>query len=227
MRWSSAERRERRRPSAAGRSSPAPQTPRGPAPAVGKVARRTGRRCPGAADHHVGPGRVDAAPRIEARPGRRHLDRVAVRAQSFDKARGAQRRDAGGGAREGEDSGAKTRNFMVPRPVSRRSPRRLISSAASSIADASPPLANDLMPFGSLPTSGGGLRCYQLMKGLEAHGVEVLASMPGFSYLALQASRRYPEPQRDCCGGGHPGRHLCAASGRTQSSSPRTGTTST
>ena len=57
--------------------------------------------------------------------------------------------------------------------------------------------ANDLMPFGSLPTSGGGLRCYQLMKGLEAHGVEVFASMPGFSYLALQNLAAIPEPQRE------------------------------
>jgi glycosyltransferase involved in cell wall biosynthesis len=58
-------------------------------------------------------------------------------------------------------------------------------------------VANDLMPFGSLPTSGGGLRCYQLMKGLEAHGVEVHASMPGFTYLAEKYSAAIPEPQRE------------------------------
>jgi glycosyltransferase involved in cell wall biosynthesis len=57
--------------------------------------------------------------------------------------------------------------------------------------------ANDLMPFGSLPTSGGGLRCYQLMKGLQAHGVEVLASMPGFTYLAEQYADAIPEPQKE------------------------------
>ena len=57
--------------------------------------------------------------------------------------------------------------------------------------------ANDLMPFASLPTSGGGLRCYQLMKGLEAHGVEVVASMPGFTFLAEQHFEKIPEPQRD------------------------------
>jgi len=57
--------------------------------------------------------------------------------------------------------------------------------------------ANDLMPFGSLPTSGGGLRCYQLMKGLEAHGVEVLASMPGFTFLAEKYSGQIPAAQRE------------------------------
>lgn len=57
--------------------------------------------------------------------------------------------------------------------------------------------ANDLMPFASLPTSGGGLRCFQLMKGLEAHGIEVVASMPGFSYLAEKYHASIPGPQRD------------------------------
>lgn len=53
------------------------------------------------------------------------------------------------------------------------------------------------MPFGSLPTSGGGLRCYQLMRGLEAHGVEVIASMPGFTYLAEKHYDKIPEQQRE------------------------------
>lgn len=57
--------------------------------------------------------------------------------------------------------------------------------------------ANDLMPFGSLPTSGGGLRCFQLMKGLEAHGVEVIASMPGFTFLAEQHFDDIPPEQRE------------------------------
>lgn len=56
--------------------------------------------------------------------------------------------------------------------------------------------SNDLMPFGNLPTSGGGLRCYQLMKGLEAHGIEVIASMPGFTYLAEKHMSEIPEEQR-------------------------------
>ena len=55
--------------------------------------------------------------------------------------------------------------------------------------------ANDLMPFGSLPTSGGGLRCYQLMRGLEAHGVEVVASMPAFTFLAEKHFEAIPEAQ--------------------------------
>jgi glycosyltransferase involved in cell wall biosynthesis len=57
--------------------------------------------------------------------------------------------------------------------------------------------SNDLMPFGNLPTSGGGLRCYQLMRGLEAHGVEVIASMPGFTYLAEKHFAEIPQAQRE------------------------------
>jgi glycosyltransferase involved in cell wall biosynthesis len=57
--------------------------------------------------------------------------------------------------------------------------------------------ANDLMPFGPLPTSGGGLRCFQLMKGLEAHGVEVIASMPGFTFLAEKHFDDIPEERRE------------------------------
>jgi glycosyltransferase involved in cell wall biosynthesis len=57
--------------------------------------------------------------------------------------------------------------------------------------------SNDLMPFGDLPTSGGGLRCFQLMKGLEAHGIEVIASMPGFTYLAEKHFQSIPLEQRE------------------------------
>ncbi|HQH26923.1 MAG TPA: glycosyltransferase family 4 protein [Oligoflexia bacterium] len=53
------------------------------------------------------------------------------------------------------------------------------------------------MPFGDLPTSGGGLRCYQLMRGLQAHGVEVIASMPGFTYLAEKHYDKIPLEQRE------------------------------
>ena len=53
------------------------------------------------------------------------------------------------------------------------------------------------MPFGDLPTSGGGLRCWQLMKGLEAHGIEVHASMPGFTYLAEKHYDKIPLKQRE------------------------------
>jgi glycosyltransferase involved in cell wall biosynthesis len=57
--------------------------------------------------------------------------------------------------------------------------------------------SNDLMPFGDLPTSGGGLRCFQLMKGLEAHGIKVVASMPGFTYLAEKHFQSIPLEQRE------------------------------
>jgi glycosyltransferase involved in cell wall biosynthesis len=57
--------------------------------------------------------------------------------------------------------------------------------------------ANDLMPFGQLPTSGGGLRCFQLMRGLQAHGVEVIASMPGFTFLAQEHFADIPPEQRE------------------------------
>ncbi|MFN8392663.1 MAG: glycosyltransferase family 4 protein [Bdellovibrionota bacterium] len=53
------------------------------------------------------------------------------------------------------------------------------------------------MPFGTLPTSGGGLRCYQLMRGLEARGIEVIASMPGFTYLAEKHAAEIPQEQRE------------------------------
>lgn len=56
--------------------------------------------------------------------------------------------------------------------------------------------SNDLMPFGNLPTSGGGLRCWQIKKGLEAHGVEVVTSMPGFTYLAEKYFEQIPEPEK-------------------------------
>ncbi|MBP9837306.1 MAG: glycosyltransferase family 4 protein [Proteobacteria bacterium] len=57
--------------------------------------------------------------------------------------------------------------------------------------------SNDLMPFGNLPTSGGGLRCYQIMKGLESQGIEVIASMPGFTYLAEKFFKEIPEQQKE------------------------------
>lgn len=56
--------------------------------------------------------------------------------------------------------------------------------------------ANDLMPFAGLPTSGGGLRCYQLMSSLESHGIEVIASMPGFTYLAEKFADKIQPAQK-------------------------------
>ena len=57
--------------------------------------------------------------------------------------------------------------------------------------------SNDLMPFEGLPTSGGGLRAFQILRGLEAHGVEVLASMPGFTYLAEKYRNVIKPEQRE------------------------------
>jgi Glycosyl transferases group 1 len=56
--------------------------------------------------------------------------------------------------------------------------------------------SNDLMPFGNLPTSGGGLRCWQLYQGLRSHGFEVIASMPAFTYLTEKHYAEIPEEQR-------------------------------
>lgn len=57
--------------------------------------------------------------------------------------------------------------------------------------------SNDLMPFAGLPTSGGGLRCWQLKKGLEAHGIEVISSMPAFTYLTEKYMDVIPQEQKD------------------------------
>ena len=53
------------------------------------------------------------------------------------------------------------------------------------------------MPFGNLPTSGGGLRAFQLYQGLKSQGVEVVASMPGFTYLAERHYAEIPAEQRE------------------------------
>lgn len=57
--------------------------------------------------------------------------------------------------------------------------------------------ANDAMPFGDLPTSGGGLRCWQLYQGLKAHGIEVIASMPAFTYLVEKYRDAIPAEQQE------------------------------
>lgn len=56
---------------------------------------------------------------------------------------------------------------------------------------------NDLMPFPGLPTSGGGLRCWQLYQGLKSQGVEVIASMPSFTYLTEKYFNLIPEEQKE------------------------------
>lgn len=41
---------------------------------------------------------------------------------------------------------------------------------------------SDLLPLPGLPTSGGGLRCWQMIQSLKAAGHEVVASMPLFTF---------------------------------------------
>lgn len=41
---------------------------------------------------------------------------------------------------------------------------------------------SDLLPLPGLPTSGGGLRCWQMIQSLRAAGHEVVASMPLFTF---------------------------------------------
>lgn len=53
------------------------------------------------------------------------------------------------------------------------------------------------MPFGSLPTSGGGLRCWQMYQGLKSRGYEVVASMPSFTYLTKKYFDQIPEDVRE------------------------------
>ncbi len=53
------------------------------------------------------------------------------------------------------------------------------------------------MPFGSLPTSGGGLRCWQIYQGLKSRGVDVVASMPSFTFLTKKYFDQIPEDVRE------------------------------
>lgn len=51
---------------------------------------------------------------------------------------------------------------------------------------------SDLLPFPGLPTSGGGLRCWQLIESLRQRGHEVVISMPVFTFLAKQFADAIP-----------------------------------
>ena len=53
------------------------------------------------------------------------------------------------------------------------------------------------MPFGSLPTSGGGLRCWQIYQGLISRGIEVVASMPAFTFLTKKYFNEIPPEIRE------------------------------
>lgn len=49
---------------------------------------------------------------------------------------------------------------------------------------------SDLLPYPGLPTSGGGLRCWQLLESLTRLGHEVIVSMPLFTYLGRRFASR-------------------------------------
>ena len=53
------------------------------------------------------------------------------------------------------------------------------------------------MPFGSLPTSGGGLRCWHIYQGLKSRGIDVIASMPSFTFLTKKYFNEIPEDIRE------------------------------
>lgn len=56
--------------------------------------------------------------------------------------------------------------------------------------------ASDILPLPGLPTSGGGLRSWQLIRGLEANGVEVIYSMPRNVFLGKKFESALPEEEK-------------------------------
>lgn len=55
----------------------------------------------------------------------------------------------------------------------------------------------DTLPLPGLPTSGGGLRCWQIINGLKSAGFEVVASMPLFTFLSKSFESAIPQKIRD------------------------------
>ncbi len=54
--------------------------------------------------------------------------------------------------------------------------------------------SSDILPLPGLPTSGGGLRSWQIIKGLEANGIDVNFSMPGEDrFLEREYGDKIPE----------------------------------
>lgn len=51
---------------------------------------------------------------------------------------------------------------------------------------------SDLLPYPGLATSGGGIRCWQLIESLRDLGHAVIPSMPLFTHLALRFADRIP-----------------------------------
>lgn len=57
--------------------------------------------------------------------------------------------------------------------------------------------SSDILPLPGLPTSGGGLRSWQIIQGLKAHGLPVSFSMPGEDrFLEREYRDRIPEEVR-------------------------------
>lgn len=56
---------------------------------------------------------------------------------------------------------------------------------------------SDVLPLPNLPTSGGGLRCWQLIKGLEERGHEVTYSMSIFTFLGKKYAGSIPQGEKD------------------------------
>jgi glycosyltransferase involved in cell wall biosynthesis len=60
--------------------------------------------------------------------------------------------------------------------------------------------ASDMLPLEGLPTSGGGLRSWQIIQGLKAHGFDVVFSMPGEDrFLHREYRDRVPRDVLDRC----------------------------
>ena len=57
--------------------------------------------------------------------------------------------------------------------------------------------ASDVLPYPGLPTSGGGLRSWQLIRGLRANGLTVTASMPREVFLGKLFADRISAADRE------------------------------
>ncbi len=56
---------------------------------------------------------------------------------------------------------------------------------------------SDVLPLGGMATSGGGLRSWQIVEGLRAHGFDVTYSMPEESYLSRTFAHAIPAGMRE------------------------------
>ncbi len=56
---------------------------------------------------------------------------------------------------------------------------------------------SDVVPLEGLPTSGGGLRSWQIIQGLEMEGFEVVYSMPRNRFLRRQFDKKIPQEHID------------------------------